>query len=102
MQQFIEQMGQVQMPIRTVGEYLKRWGYTPQKRLERVYEQDPEVVEEWLKETYPQIEQRAQTEGTGADQLDCQHQSSRNRPIYALCEHVDRNSVFDLSQTTDC
>ncbi len=26
----------VEMPIRTVGEYLKRWGYTPQKPLKRV------------------------------------------------------------------
>ena len=25
----------VEMPIRTVGEYLKRWGYTPQKPLKR-------------------------------------------------------------------
>jgi transposase len=62
-QQLIEQMCQVQMPIRTVGEYLKRWGYTPQKPLKRAYEQDPEAVEEWLEETYPEIEQRAQAEG---------------------------------------
>ena len=25
----------IKMPIRTVGEYLKRWGYTPQKPLKR-------------------------------------------------------------------
>jgi len=31
-----------------VGEYLKRWGYTPQKPLKRAYEQDPKAVKAWL------------------------------------------------------
>jgi len=31
----------VEMSIRTVGEYLKRWGYTLQKPLKRAYEQNP-------------------------------------------------------------
>jgi len=52
----------VEMPIRTVGEYLKRWGYTPQKPLKRAYEQDPKAVKAWLETEYPAIEQRAQQE----------------------------------------
>ena len=39
-QQLIERDCGVSMPIRSVGEYLKRWGYTPQKPLRRAYEQD--------------------------------------------------------------
>jgi transposase len=62
-QPLIEQACEVQMPIRTVGEYLKRWGYTPQKPLKRAYEQEPDAVEEWLEQTYPDIERRAQTQG---------------------------------------
>jgi len=50
----------VEMPIRTVGEYLLRWGYTPQKPLKRAYEQDPQAVTVWLETEYPAIEQRAQ------------------------------------------
>ena len=50
----------VEMPIRTVGEYLYRWGYTPQKPLKRAYEQDPQAVIAWLETEYPAIEQRAQ------------------------------------------
>jgi transposase len=61
-QQLIEQHCQVQMPMRTVGEYLKRWGYTPQKPLKRAYEQDPDAVSDWLEHTYPEIERRAQAE----------------------------------------
>jgi transposase len=52
----------VEMPIRTVGEYLKRWGYTPQKPLKRAYEQNPQAVKVWLETEYPAIEQRAQQE----------------------------------------
>lgn len=61
-QALIEQQCGVEMPIRTVGEYLKRWGYSPQKPLKRAYEQDPKAVKDWLEQTYPQIEQRAKRE----------------------------------------
>lgn len=36
----IEQEAGIKMPIRTVGEYLKRWGFTPQKPAKRAYEQN--------------------------------------------------------------
>jgi len=48
----------VEMPIRTVGEDLKRWGYTPQKPLKHAYEQDPQAVKAWWETEYPAIEQR--------------------------------------------
>ncbi len=51
------------MPIRTVGEYLKRWGFTPQKPLKRAYEQNPKAVQRWLDEEYPAIHERAKREG---------------------------------------
>lgn len=52
----------VKMPIRTVGEYLKRWGYSPQKPLKRAYEQKPQAVIAWLESDYAAIKQRAQQE----------------------------------------
>jgi len=52
----------ITMPIRTVGEYLKRWGYTPQKPLKRAYEQNPKAVQRFLDEEYPAIKQRAKDE----------------------------------------
>lgn len=51
------------MPIRTVGEYLKRWGFTPQKPVKRAYEQRPEAVRQWLDNDYPAIAARAKAEG---------------------------------------
>jgi transposase len=61
-QQLVKQLYSIQMPIRTVGEYLKRWGFTPQKPLTRAYEKNPKAVKQWLDETYPGIAERAKTE----------------------------------------
>lgn len=49
--------------VRTVGKYLKRWGYTPQKPLNKAYEQDPAAVQRWLDEEYPSIARRTADEG---------------------------------------
>jgi transposase len=51
------------MPVRTVGEYLKRWGYTVQKPARRARKQDPREVRRWLRQTYPAIKARAAREG---------------------------------------
>lgn len=61
-QQLVQQLYSIQMPIRTVGEYLKRWGFTPQKPLTRAYEKNPKAVGQWLDETYPTIAERAKSE----------------------------------------
>jgi len=62
-QQLIDQQWSICMPIRTVGQYLKRWGFTPQKPLKRAYEQNPKVVKKWLDEQYPAIAARAKSAG---------------------------------------
>lgn len=61
-QQLIKQLWSIDMPIRTVGEYLKRWGFTPQKPLRRAYKQNPKAVKEWLDDQYPVIAKRAKKE----------------------------------------
>jgi transposase len=61
-QQLIKQLFSINMPIRTVGEYLSRWGFTPQKPLRRAYEQNPKLVQQWLDEQYPAIAARAKKE----------------------------------------
>ncbi len=52
----------IEMPIRTVGEYLRRWNFTPQKPLKRTYEQQPKKVKNWLDTIYPEIHKRCQKE----------------------------------------
>ena len=53
----------IDLPVRTVGEYLKRWGYTAKSPRRHAKGQEPEEVAEWLDETYPAIEERAAREG---------------------------------------
>jgi transposase len=53
----------IHMRIRTVGKYLKRWGYTAKRPRRHAKDQDPQEVRTWLEETYPQIEARAKQEG---------------------------------------
>jgi transposase len=53
----------IRLPVRTIGHYLKRWGFTAQKPLKRAYEQRPEEIDRWLKREYPSIARRASQEG---------------------------------------
>jgi len=85
--ELIKQKAGQDMPIRTVGEYLSRWGYTPQKPVKKSYKQDPKEVQEWLDTKYPEIERRAAQEGgeihwgdeTGVRST-CQHGRGYARP----------------------
>ena len=61
--QWIAQRTGLDLPIRTVGWYLKRWGFTPQKPVRRAYERSEPAVRKWLSETYPAIKEKARTEG---------------------------------------
>jgi transposase len=61
-QQVVRQQWGLQLPIRTVGEYLRRWGFTPQKPIRRAYEQNPKAVRQWLVDQYPAIATRAKHE----------------------------------------
>jgi transposase len=86
-QELIKQQLGIRLPIRTVGESLRRWGFTPQKPLRKAYKQDPKAVAEWLEKTYPAIEKRATKEGgeihwgdeTGVRST-CQHSRGYARP----------------------
>jgi transposase len=79
-QSVIYKMWRVRIAIRTIGDYLKRWGFTPQKPIKRAYEKSPKAVKEWLDDTYPEIKKRARKENaeiywgdeTGV-RNDCQH-----------------------------
>ena len=109
-QALIKQEFGFQMPIRTVGEYLKRWGFTPQKPLRRAYEQRPKEVKRWLNESYPAIERRGKAEQaeihwvdeTGV-RSDCQHGRSYSpkgkTPVIRL--NANRQSLNMISSVTN-
>lgn len=60
----------VSMPVRTVGDYLRRWGMTPQKPVKRAYERSEPAVRRWLEEEYPAIKAEARRDGAEIQWLD--------------------------------
>ena len=46
----------------TVGRYLTKWGFSPQKPARRAIEQNPQAIERWFKMEYPLIQEHAKKE----------------------------------------
>ena len=61
-QQFLAERFELSVSVWTIGRYLKKWGFTPQKPLRRAYEQDPKAVKQWLETEYPEICRTAKRE----------------------------------------
>jgi len=53
----------VRVSLMTIGRWLKRWGFTPQKPVRPAWEQNPKEVEHWLKTRYPKVRREAKAEG---------------------------------------
>ena len=78
--ELVEREFKIVLAINTMGDYLRSWGFTPQKPKKKAYEQCDKSVQKWLDEQYPAIEKKAKEEGaeihwgdeTGA-RNDCQH-----------------------------
>lgn len=52
----------VVMAINTMGDYLRSWGFSPQKPKKKAYEQCSKKVQKWLEEDYPAIKKKAKEE----------------------------------------
>ena len=52
----------VKLSLVSVGRLLKKMGLSPQKPLHRAYQQDPEIVEQWLNSEFPKIKALARKE----------------------------------------
>ena len=100
----------IDLPIRTVGHYLKRWGMTPQKPVKRAYEQQPAKVQAWLDEEYPPIQARAKAEGAEiywGDETGLRNDSQHERgyapkeqtPV--ICLNAKRESINMISAITN-
>jgi len=70
--ELVETSCDVRLAVRTVGDYLRRWGYRPQRPRRKSRRQDPQEVREWLENTYPSLRKRAakeQAEIHGCDEM---------------------------------
>lgn len=109
--ELIQRQFGIRLAVRTVGEYLKRWGYTAKRPRRHARNQDPEEVRRWLEETYPAIEKRAVEEGaaiywcdeTGvaADQPPGRGYSRQGQPAQVEVPepHVRMNQISAISNT---
>jgi len=99
----------IDMPVRAVGEPLKRWGYTAKVPRRHARDQDRAEVREWSGVTYPAIEERAAREGaeihwcdeTGAraDEQPRKGYARRGRPaaIEVPAPHIRMNLVSTIT-----
>jgi transposase len=78
----VRQECDVSLAVRTVGEYLKRWGFTAKRPRRHARDQDPEEVRQWLEETYPAIEERAKQEGAEIHWCDEVGVAADHHPAY--------------------
>jgi transposase len=86
-QELIQRKFNIYLPIRTVGEYLLRWGLTCQRPATAFYEQQPEVVQKWINEKYPAIAKRAKEQNAEiqwADEAGVSTSSSAGARGYSL------------------
>jgi len=100
----------IDLPLRTTSDYLKRWGFTPQKPTKRAYEQDPKKVAHWLETTYPGIAARAKQEqaeihwgdetGIQSDAYNAKGFSPKGKaPVIRL--NAKKNSISMISAITN-
>ena len=61
-QKLIKNKFNIDVSLKTVGRYLASWGFTPQKPYKKAQQQNPKLVEEWLKNEYPKIKEKAKEE----------------------------------------
>jgi len=64
----------IDMPISSVGRYLRKWEFTAKKPIKRAYERKDEAAKAWMEEEYPKIQERSKQEDAAiwwADETSC-------------------------------
>jgi len=72
--QLIKQETTKELPISTVGDYLRRWQFTSKKPIKRAYERKDKETQKWLKEEFPRIKKQAKADNADiwwADETSC-------------------------------
>src|SRR3954452_20341348 len=83
----------IDLAERTVGQYLRRWGYTSKRPSRHARQQDPDEVEQWLLETYPAIEAQAAREQAEILWTDEVGVAADHRPGYGYARQGERATM---------
>lgn len=78
----IERRFGITLALRTITDYLKRWGLTAQRPVARAYERSDQAVTNWLEKEYPAIKSEATRQGATilwSDETGVQNSSNYGR-----------------------
>lgn len=59
----VEERFGITFSLVTMGNYLRKWGFTARKPIRKACQQNENAVREWLEKDYPAIKAKAKTEG---------------------------------------
>jgi transposase len=82
LQMYLQDKYDVRVALRTLSEYLKRWGFTAQKPVKKAYGQNSVAVKHWLEKAYPEIHAKARKEKAEiywGDETGIQNDANRER-----------------------
>lgn len=85
----IERKTTKRLSLKAVGRYLKSWGMTPQRPMRRATERNEAAVQQWLREDYPAIAERAKAESAEiqwADETGVSNQANYGRSYAPIGE----------------
>ena len=60
--ELVEREFGIVLAVNTMGDYLRSWGFSPQKPKKKAYEQCSKKVQKWLEQEYPTIKKQAKEE----------------------------------------
>jgi transposase len=58
----VEQRFEIRLSLSTIGRYLRKWEFSPQKPIRRAWERNPLEIKEWLEKEYPSIRRQAKVQ----------------------------------------
>ena len=58
----IKQEINILLPLSTIGDYLRRWGFSAQKPKKQSYDQQAEKIKKWIDDEFPKIKEKAKKE----------------------------------------
>lgn len=82
----IEKRFSIDFPVRTVTDYLHKWGYCPVKPIKKVDLAEPFKYKTWLKTKYPKLKLFAEKGGYEIHWLDA---NEINKPEYSILSSIN-------------
>jgi len=97
----------IRLAVRTMGLYLSRWGFTPQRPLRRAYERDQRAIERWKAVEFPRITALAKKIGaeihfedeTGVSTEDMRGRGYAPRGTKPIRKHFGTRSSVSMAST---